>query len=145
MITDGHGPYLNCAVICEKVLQEQNGTISLIRIIDRMTVTVSTLGTPANMFPVPINNLNVFISLRSGEAKGRNTVKLRIETPSGVRLPEQLLPVLFEGEDRGVNLILNLNIVADQEGLYWFDILLEDQLLTRIPLRIVYQRMGQNV
>jgi hypothetical protein len=52
---------------------------------------------------------------------------------------------LFEGEDRGVNLILNLNIVVDQEGVYWFNVLLEDQFVTRIPLRIFYQRIGQSM
>ena len=53
--------------------------------------------------------------------------------------------VVFEGEDRGTNLILTLNIVVDQEGVYWFDVLLEDELLTRIPLRILYQRIGQSI
>ncbi len=90
-------------------------------------------------------SLNAFISFKSGSARGRHTVKLRIETPSGLKLPEQLLPVLFEGEDRGVNLMLGINIVVDQEGVYWFDVLLEDVLLTRIPLRILYQRIGQSI
>jgi hypothetical protein len=60
-------------------------------------------------------------------------------------LPEQLIPVLFEGEDRGANLILALNMVVDQEGVYWFNILLEEELITRIPLRILYQRVGQSI
>jgi hypothetical protein len=84
---------------------------------------------------MPIS-LYALISFKSGSAKGRHTVKWITETPSGIRLPEQLLPVLFEGDDRGVNLVLNINMVVDQEGVYWFEVILEDQLLTRIPLRI---------
>jgi Family of unknown function (DUF6941) len=141
MTTENSGPYLNAAVICEKVLQEKDETLSIIRMIDRFNVTVSALGSPENLPPIPLN-LAVLISLKSGKAKGRSTVKLRIEMHSGLKLPDQLLPVLFEGEDRGVNLILNLNLVIDQEGVYWFDVLLEEQLLTRIPLRTVYQRIG---
>lgn len=90
-------------------------------------------------------NLALFLSFKSGSARGSNTIKMRIESPSGIRLPEQLLPIFFEGEDRGVNLILALNMVVDQEGVYWFDILLEEKLLTRVPLRVIYQRVGQSI
>ncbi len=141
MTTENSGPYLNAAVICEKVLQEKDETLSVIRMIDRFNVTVSALGSPENLPPIPLN-LTVLISLKSGKARGRSTVKLRIESPSGLKLPDQLLPVLFEGEDRGVNLVMNLNLVIDQEGVYWFDVLLEEKLLTRMPLRTVYQRIG---
>ncbi len=27
------------------------------------------------------------------------------------------------------------------EGTYWFDVLINDQLLTRVPLRVMYQRV----
>ena len=37
--------------------------------------------------------------------------------------------------------MFTLNLVAEQEGLYWFDVLLDDTLLTRIPFRVIYQRM----
>ncbi len=141
MAIENSGPYLAAALICEKVLQEKDGTISIIRMVDRVTLTAPAALSPEQLPLVPIN-LYAFISLKSGSAKGRSTIKWRIEPPSGIALPEQLLPVLFEGEDRGVNLTLALNLVVDQEGLYWFDVFLEDQLLTRIPLRIFYQRIG---
>jgi hypothetical protein len=141
MATENSGPYLNAALICEKVLQEKDEAISVIRMIDRIIVTVNALGSPESLPPIPIS-LAVLIALKSGNARGRSTVKLRIESPSGLKLPDQLLPVLFEGEDRGVNLVMNLNLVLNQEGVYWFDVLLEEQLLTRMPLRAVYQRIG---
>ena len=48
--------------------------------------------------------------------------------------------MLFEGDDRGVNVNLNLQGFAfDLEGLYWFDITINDNLLTRVPMRINYQ------
>ncbi len=144
MATTNDGPYLTAALICEKVLQEKDETVSIIRMIDRVTLTVPASASPETLPPLPLN-LSAFISLKSGSARGRQTVKWRTETPSGIKLAEQLLPVLFEGEDRGTNLILTLNIVVDQEGVYWFDVLLEDELLTRIPLRILYQRIGQSI
>ncbi|MGB8346664.1 MAG: hypothetical protein WCD86_17385 [Ktedonobacteraceae bacterium] len=138
------GPYLIAAILCEKVLQEKDETVSIIRMIDRVTLTVPASISPETLPPLPLN-LTLFLSFKSGSAKGRNTIKLRIESPSGIKLPEQLLPILFEGEDRGANLILALNLVIDQEGVYWFDIFLEEELITRIPLRMIYQRVGQSI
>ena len=139
-----NGPYLLAALLCEKILQEKDEIISIIRVIDRITVTAQAATSPATLPPTSVN-LNSLISLKSGTAKGRYTVKWRIETPSGIKLPEQLLPVLFEGDDRGANLILALTMLVDQEGVYWFEVFLEDQFFTKIPLRVLYQRIGQNM
>lgn len=144
MTTNSEGPYLIAAIICEKILQEKDETISLIRMVDRIVVTTNATGSPEAMPPVAMN-LAALISFKSGSARGRYIVKWRTETPSGNRLPEQLLPILFEGDDRGVNLILSLNMIAEQEGVYWFEVLLEEQLFTRIPLRVLYQRIGQSM
>jgi len=141
---NSNGPYLNAALLCETILQEKNETISIIRMVDRITLTAHASLSPETLPPMPIK-LFALISFKSGNAKGRHTVKWITEAPSGIRSPEQLLPVLFEGDDRGVNLILNINMVVDQEGVYWFEVHLEDQFLTRIPLRILYQRVGQSM
>lgn len=143
MTAESSGPYLVAALLCEKVLQEKDETISIIRMIDRITLTISALGSPETI-PSTTINLSALIALKSGSARGRGTVKLRVELPSGLKLPDQLLPVLFEGDDRGVNLIVAINMIIDQEGIYWFDVLLDERLLTRVPLRILYQRIGQS-
>jgi hypothetical protein len=138
MSTDNGGPYLTAALICEKVLREHDEVISIIRVIDRVTVTIG--GTISSETPPPVTiNCNALIALRSGSATGNRTLKWTLETPSGTKTPELSIPILLEGEDRGVNLVLNLSIRVEQEGLHWFTLLLEDQLLTRIPLRIFYQ------
>jgi len=43
------GSYLITAVFCEQVLQEASGVLSLIRIVDRMTITSSGPNAPAEM------------------------------------------------------------------------------------------------
>ncbi|SRR5579871_1680553 len=139
------GPYLVAALFCEKALQEKDGIVSIIRIVDRITLTVPAATSPTTLPPLPLN-LTLFLSFKSGSARGSNTIKLSIEPPSGIKnIPEQLLPIFFEGEDRGANLILALNMVVDQEGVYWFDIVLEEELFTRVPLRVIYQRVGQSI
>jgi hypothetical protein len=134
------GPYVAMAVLCEKVLQEKDGVLSAIRVIDRIVSTASGPEAPARMPPVAIR-LTALLSFRSGIARGSYTVTLRPQAPSGRALPALALPVHFEGEDRGANLVLNLDSVLDEEGVYWFDVLLGEQRLTRMPLRVIYQRM----
>lgn len=135
------GPFLAAALLCERVLTEQDGVISLIRIVDRLTHTVVGPQAPAAMPPVRISWQLVLI-FKSGAARGRAEVVLQLEEPSGLRVPHQtLLPVFFEGDDRGVQLIVALDLELTQEGLYWIDVLLEGRLMTRVPLRVIYQRV----
>jgi len=137
-----NGPYLAMAILCEKALQEQDGVMSVIRVVDRVLHTVAGPSAPESMPPLPINLVAV-VSFKSGEARGRYAVKLRPETPSGLKKQEISLPVLFEGgEDRGVNVIVNISLQVQEEGLYWFDVLLDDVVVTRIPLRVVYHRFS---
>jgi hypothetical protein len=50
----------------------------------------------------------------------------------------------MEGDDRGVQLTLNLGFLAEEEGLFWFEVFLLEQLVTKVPLRIVYQRVSMS-
>jgi hypothetical protein len=132
---NGDGPYLTAAVICERVLQEQDGVVSAIRIIDRVFFVAGPDGQPLN----PQHPVTFLIQFKSGAARGRFTVKVDREKPSGEQGPVFEAPVFFEGEERGVNLVVNAAFEPDQEGLYWFGVIFEDQCVTRIPLRAIYQ------
>ena len=63
-------------------------------------------------------------------------------TPSGKQLPPIVeTNALFEGDERGTITAGPLPLIATEEGLYWFDVYVEEDLLTRIPLRLIYQRL----
>jgi len=140
MSTSPTGPWVATALLCERVLHEADGVLSLIRVIDRVTHSAVGPQPPLEMPPVEID-LWAVIVLKSDEARGRHTVTVRPEKPSGEQMAATELPVLFEGEERGAAVVLNLKLALDQEGLYWFDVILDEQptRLTRIPLRLVYQ------
>lgn len=132
------GPYLSAAFFCERVLIEQDGVKSAIRIIDRVTRTVVHPDPPTEMEPFDYA-LSMFIRFKSGRARGTQTLEIRGEKPSGESLPSRKISILFEGEDdRGVDSIGMISIKFDQAGLYWFDILLNDRRVTRIPFRVIY-------
>jgi hypothetical protein len=135
------GPYVAGAFICEKTLQEADGVLSFIRVIDRVGVQVQ--GAPGFVPDhMPDGRLRVVfvVMLKSGDARGRIPVSVLIEQPDGATLEPRTVDVTFEGEDRGINLVLNIETEAI-EGLYWFTVTADGRELTRSPLRVIYQRM----
>ncbi len=96
-----HGPYLELAVLCERVLEERDGVLSLVRLVDRLEVTVpgpAGAAGPAALAPV---QLFAVVGFKSGQARGRHQLRLTLERPDGLRRLLAELPLLFEGEDRG--------------------------------------------
>lgn len=75
------GPWVQAAAFCDRVLIENDGVVSLVRMIDRITVTASGTGPPERMPPTVINT-QLFIAFKSGFAKGSQQVGLTGHTPS---------------------------------------------------------------
>ena len=120
------GPYLTAAIICERVLQEKDGVLSAIRIVDQITHTI----------------VAPLITFKSGRARGRQTVQLAMEDPSGARKELFAHSLQFEGEHRGANWVIQANVMFSMEGLYWFEVILEDRLVTKMPVKLLYQLMS---
>ncbi len=132
------GPWISLAVLCERVIEDKEGKLHLIGILDRLIFTASGENAPDKMPPASVQ-LTAVLSFKSGFAKGRYTVGLRPVNPSGVPAPVLSVPILLEGDDRGANVVLGVNAQLSEEGLYWFDVLLEQRVVSRIPLRVLYQ------
>ena len=141
---DTGGPYLNAALLCEKVLQEKDGVLSIIRAIDRITITAISTG-PAlpEGTPLGVVAFTFVVVIRSGVFKGTASIKLAINSPSGDSVGETSLEVFLEGDDRGVNLVSPMQFPVQEDGLYWIDVTCNNQLFTRVPLRVIFQRVSQ--
>ncbi len=109
-------PYILAALLCENVIEDKTGSLSVIRIADK--VEFETQGMPEGYKPV----IAIKVMRPNGEQKGA---------------PITLPTVKLLGGDQGSNTILNLNLGVEDEGLHWFDIYFQDDLLTRIPLTVV--------
>lgn len=125
-------PYLTAALLCEKVLEEKSGTMSLIRIADALTY--SLVGMPQGYQPVV--QFSGLVCLKSGPVTGDHVVKIVAENPVGERQELYSLPVKLMGKDHGQNLLLNLTLAIQHDGLHWFDVIFDDDVLTRIPLTV---------
>jgi len=125
-------PYLLAAVLCEKVLQEKDETLTAVRIVDRLQYRIAGEGLPPGTKPVIA--MQGLLVLRSGPVTGEHLIKIVGEKPDGTRKDLYTTPVNFLGKDKGQNIILNMGVGIDQNGLYWFDVFFDEELLTRIPL-----------
>ena len=139
-MTFEQGPYVQMAGLCEQVIEDKNGVLSLIRVVDTITHTATGPDAPAEMPPV-VYPLKMVIMLKSGRAKGRHELKLVPELPSGESKPPLVRSIQLEGEERGVNRIIHMQFTFELEGLYWFNVYFDDSMLTRVPLRVKYDRV----
>ena len=137
------GPYLTAAFFCERVLQEKDGVLSFVRVIDRWNV----------VGPTPTMNQTVIqgtlvVLLKSGILRSSGQMTITPVSPNGERLQPISLPVLFEGDDeKGAGVILPIGFPVKEPGLYWFEIVLtpqggEGSVITQVPMRIVYLQTG---
>jgi hypothetical protein len=132
------GPYLAGAFLCEKALRETDGVNSYIRVVDRWTVT----GPSEAMAPTAVQTTLVVI-FKSGIHRGAGQLTITPTSPSDQRMASLTIPVLFEGdEDRGIAIHLPMAFAIQEPGLYWFNVSLDGQSFTEVPLRVVYHRVA---
>lgn len=134
------GPYLQAGCLCENVIEDKHGVLSLIRIIDTVTRTAAGPNPPDDMPPFQYE-VKLVLMFKSGKARGRSTVRIVPEKPTGASLDPISLTVHFEGEEKGQNFITNMALTLEHEGLYWFNVHLGEDKLTAIPLRVKYDRI----
>jgi hypothetical protein len=135
------GPYLNAALLCERTIQENDGVLTLVRAIDKVIAAPVEISGQLQPFMV---SLSLAVVLKSGTARGEFVLVVHPQQPDGSYLPRSETAFSLTGTDdgQGANVVINMNLGVHQEGMYWFDILLDAELLTRVPLRIEYQRAG---
>ena len=142
------GPFLQTAVICERVLEEKDSVKTAVRMIDRVNRTAYGSSPPQDMAPFK-QTLTALLRFKSGSARGPMEIQLRLQKPSGESPSPQRYTVHFEGDaDRGVDLIVGMEVEFDLPGLHWFDVYLDGIRITRMPMRVVYlpqvmQQIGQ--
>jgi hypothetical protein len=131
-------PYVAAALICERVIQEKDDVISVIRVVDRVEIKIQTQDPNVKLQDVvPGIQLTGLISIKSGPFKGKGVISLDGESPSGKVKQLAELPVELQGDDNGQNVVLNIVIASQEDGLHWFNVRFNGSLLSRIPLRLV--------
>ena len=139
-IAFSQGPYLAAAFLCEKVLEERDGVNSIIRIIDRVNRQATGTSPPEEMERFNYE-VDFYLSFKAGSARGRMMLVVRLEKPCGDSGEIFAREIDFRGDDeRGINHTAHLRLGIEVAGLHWFDIFLEGQRVTRVPMRVAYTR-----
>ncbi len=134
------GPYVHLATFCERVIEEKDGVLTLVRVIDRLTVSASGEDAPEDLPPGAQVNATLVLGFKPGQARGRQTVNVTLEHPDTSQHPGPDLPIHFtQGPQNGANLVLNMQIALSTAGIYWADIRVNGRTVTRVPLEVLYQ------
>lgn len=132
------GPHLQAALLCERVEQrEQNGPITIVGLIDRIVVRVPT-AIPQDQIISSVVSCHAVVILKTGSRPGYHKLRLTLTSPSGRPLREFSLDIALPNEqDQGVNIVMPIQFTASEEGVYWFDLKLDNEAvpLTRISFR----------
>lgn len=141
------GPFVQSALFCDRLLQEaDSGTISLIRLIDQFTIpwlVPASAASDDEGFASANLQGTLLIGLKSGDLRGDHVVILEMRDPDGLMGRSRAYPITFEGGEQGLNLILPFDIRPSSAGVYWFSVLLEERVLTRVPIGVVYETIRE--
>ena len=131
------------SILCAQVLEEKDGSLSAIRIADRLLVDRPDSSLLINQ-AIPVASIQGLFVMR-GDESGDHTFQVKIISPTGKELQEgEKLQIRLEGPSKGMNLNSRLLLEIREEGLYWIDVYLNDEVSVRVPLEVVFQspRLG---
>src|SRR5262249_1116536 len=115
-----------------------DGVKTAVRIIDQLNRQATGTPPPAVMEPFTYS-LGLMIRVKAGAARGTLQVRVKIRKPSNETAGELSHPIhLTAPEDGGVDIASNFPLLIDEAGTWWFDVYVNDEKWTRVPLRVVY-------
>lgn len=136
-------PYLKIGTLCERVLQEKDDVLSLIRLVDQFTLTIAGKELP-DQLPEGEAILTIVMSWVGG--LGRHEAAFNIISPDGdtQRSPKSWSFTL-DAINRGHNIIVTLPVKIRREGIYWVEFILNGQVKSRTPFQIRYERLESRI
>lgn len=130
------GPFLAAAFFCEKVIEDEDGALSALRIVDACSIREVAAGDVPFERPVIVSILALVI-LRSGDAAGPHELAVVPELPDGTRMDTESREVFLpEAPNGGTTMQFNVTFPAKQSGIFWLDVFLDGKLSTRMPLMV---------
>jgi hypothetical protein len=127
-------PCLLASIICEKVLLEKDEVLTPVRIVDTVTFAAGTEIEPGKVFEL---GLTLLLMFKSGEARGERQLRLALVNPSGTREDVGASQISFlDPPEGGQNIRIAVRLKWEKEGLYWFEVFLEETPMARVPLRV---------
>jgi hypothetical protein len=132
-------PFVAAACFCENLLVEKDAVMSAIRIVD----TYILLPLPPEVtIPADVMRgvilLKGLISLKSDSPlQGKvHLVMHRVNGEKATISPPEGWPAELKGDHSGLNIQIQMPLGVRNFGLVWFDVLWNEEVLTRMPLML---------
>lgn len=142
------GPFVQVATLCERVLEEKDNVLSLVRVIDGWTSWAQGPDAPSEMPPFLLTG-TYLLALKAGAARGRFRYRFDLELPSGQTQTLAEMDANFQAGVGGVNLRVDLRLQIVHEGTHWVNVVCTypepdfgpaGALVSRTPLSVQYMR-----
>jgi hypothetical protein len=139
--------FVPVAAVCDTAIVDKvDNTISLIRVIDRITIRYQLRpgDPPADQREFPVQVYAVFI-IHSIDFAGTKPFRIVAENPEDQVFAELQNEIEFTGPGpvRGVNLSVRMNLAVQMSGVHWLKAYLDDVELAAAPLTINLQQQEQ--
>jgi hypothetical protein len=147
-------PYLAAALMCERVLEEKDQVLSIIRVVDNFYIQPVPKDLPNEAKPVaPFVAVLAFKKSFAETSPIKHTVKLVLYGPSGKvvktagQAEEAVISFVFEAEKTGANIVVNALLSANDIafGTYWYQVTVDGEEVTRIPFRLLERPAVQEI
>ena len=130
--TSQAGPYVALAVFCTRIDRQTDGSTDVVGVVE-------TLNLDSPFSPPMTNNslmMTAVVSVRGDTMRGAYPLAIRGHYPDGT--PGTTLSQLIEFSDAQptATIALPIQIAIGELGEYWFDVTLDEQLLTRVRLDV---------
>ena len=130
------GPFLSAALIAEKVLTEQDMTMTFVRVVDRCNIPPeAVVNLEDKLLTLPF--LVIVVTFKACGYKGDSDLQIvqggrSVDTQS---LGMSMIP--FDGtQGRSYTVCCPVGLKWEGDGFYWFEIRLNNEFITRIPLEV---------
>jgi hypothetical protein len=136
MAPERKGPFLSAALIAERVLAEEDGTLTFVRIVDKCVIPAEAIknrkGDDLDFSP-----MRIALTFKAWGYGEKSHVLIIQGGPSGKSKPLGMTEIPFDGtQGRSYPVFAPVVITWDGDGFYWFDIQLDNKFVTRIPFEI---------
>jgi hypothetical protein len=120
------GPWIQTAVVCEQVAGDAAGKLTASDIVDGVAIEGGSQV-----------ELDLLIALVRGDWQGAIQLHVVAYDPEG----NPISAMDVEGDPPAIpyavsRIVVPIQLVPGQPGVYWFDLSIEERTITRIPLRV---------
>ena len=121
-------PDLQSSLLCDDVRQERNGKFILIGLFDVLSV---------QMLPSVVQRLCVVNRWCCGEGEFEQNSRILKSDGNTVMLEGKKVKVkLMDAQASATTVEFFMNVAFEEEGTYWIEVLLDDDLKMRYPLKV---------